>query len=176
MRKAKIKKPKPIGYALFVSDLKQEKKKVRLLKSNKQYKPVMEELRLKTLSAFDSGKDNLVYTVVQFSDLEEFKKNRKYDKEIIKLETIIFKKDKLNAMSYINCLEYLFDDSRLLEQVENVVEGCYTKYNETGNYAEILEVGELRELYRCIKNRDWNQYLNLCKKFEIKSNRYSTST
>lgn len=175
MRKKVIKplkisaRPNGLGYAL--QEVKKNGSRV-VIEEDIFYKPIMESLRIHTLFAMTNGTEKK-YSVVVFKDKERFEKEKYFDREVVNLDTKNFSEDKVKAISYINCLEYLFDDRQLLEKVENVASEYFSRYNENGDYREMLEVGELRELYRSIKNADWEQYQAICSQFDLRASLYA---
>lgn len=144
MRKKVIKplkisaRPNGLGYAL--QEVKNNGKRV-VIEEDTFYRPIMESLRIQTLFAM-SNETQKNYSVVVFKDKERFEKEMYFDREVVNLDTKTFSENKIKAISYINCLEYLFDDRQLLEKVEDVASDYFSKYNKDGDYREMLEVGE----------------------------------
>ncbi len=165
-------RPNGLGYAL--QEIKNNGERI-IIDEDTFYRPIMELLRIRTLFAM-SNDSQKHYSVVVFKDENKFKNKGYFDKEVLNIETEVFSKDKVKAMSYINCLEFLFEDRQLLEKVEEVASDYFSKYNESGDYREMLEVGELRELYRSIKNADWEHYQAICSQFNLKSNMYANNS
>ncbi len=176
MRKKKEqKKPlylyaKPNGYVYCLQEIDEDGNRT-LIEKDLFYKSIMETLRIQSLLAIDND-TNKHYSVVIYTE-HNFLKKEEFEKEVINFQTKSFLKNKVKAISYINCIEYLFDDRQLLEKVENVALDYYSKYNDSGNYREMLDVGELRDLYRSIKNTDWEQYQTLCDQFDMRARLYS---
>ena len=162
-------RPNGLGYAL--QEIKKNGERI-LIDEDTFYRPIMESLRVRTLFAM-ANESQRHYSVVVFKDENKFKNKGYFDKEVLNIETEVFSKDKVKAMSYINCLEFLFEDRQLLEKVEEVASDYFSKYNENGDFREMLDVGELRELYRSVKNADWEQYRAICFQFDLRANLYA---
>jgi hypothetical protein len=158
MRKAKKKYPVPIGYALFVNDGKMGSKS-KLLKKDKQYKKVLNELKMKVCSYVVLDETKVIYTIVQYSDEQKFQSNHYYDKKVLTLNPCVAYKAREVQEQYIDCLEYMFEDRHLVEQLESIIENCCASSNKTNEYKQMLDVGDLKELFESVKRADFDRYL-----------------
>lgn len=116
------------------------------------------------------------YSIIQFKDKKKFYEEQIFDKEILNLNTKVEPIDMENAISYIECLEFFFNDRKLLEKIEDIVLKCYLKYNDNFNYRDFLQEEELKNLFRSVKNHNWEQYNKICDSLEFRAEALSVKT
>lgn len=173
MKKKKVIKPKPVGFAMLE---KQGNSEYVCLYSDLEFANVSKSLHSHFQEYNDQSKYNdYNWEIVSYSNLSAWNDNFDYDSVVLQLNGKHIDSYEI-AEAYLRAYKNKEKDSLLLKAVEEELDDIINKY-ETNNIAaielkNILNSDSLKNMYRSVKSSDYDSYQEIYHNIDKKVKSY----